>query len=139
MKRYKHSLSHYKLFTCDMGELIPIALLEAMPGDTFQQSTSMLLRVQPMLAPLMHPVSVRIHHWFVPFRMLWDGWEDFITGGPNGTGSSSPYPTNSVTLFEAQGGLLDYMGLPPAKNYGAGEVNLMPIRAYNRIFNEHVS
>ena len=81
MKRSKHSLSHYKLFTCNMGELVPVACVEALPGDTFQQATSALVRASPLLAPVMHPVTVRIHHWFVPLRLLWDGFEDFITGG----------------------------------------------------------
>jgi len=137
MKRHKHSLSHYKLLTGDMGQLIPIGLLEAMPGDTIQHSTSMLLRVQPMLAPLMHPVSVRIHHWFVPFRLLWTGWEDFITGGPDGTGSALPFPTNTVNWTNNEGQLLDYLGLPTGKTYGPGEVNTMPVYAYNKIYNEY--
>ena len=57
MRRSKHSLSHYRLFTCDMGELVPIGLTEVLPGDTIQQSTSLLLRVSPLLAPVMHPGS----------------------------------------------------------------------------------
>ncbi len=86
MKRSKFSLSNYKLLTCDMGELVPCGLLEVLPGDTIQQATSALIRVSPLLAPVMHPVSVRIHHWFVPHRLVWDSWEDFITGGPDGLG-----------------------------------------------------
>ena len=72
MKRSKHSLSHYKLLSCDMGELVPIGLTEVLPGDTIQQATSALVRVSPLLAPVMHPVHVRIHHWFVPHRIVWD-------------------------------------------------------------------
>ena len=88
MKRNKFSLSHYKLLTMDMGNLIPISWFEALPGDSIQQSTSALIRVSPLLSPVMHPVRVRIHHWFVPNRLIWDDWEDFITGGPNGTDAS---------------------------------------------------
>ena len=95
MKRSKHNLSHYNLLTCDMGKIIPVAPTEALPGDTFQQSTSLLMRLSPQLAPVMHPVHIRLHHWFVPHRLNWEGWEDFITGGPDGTGTTEPYPTNS--------------------------------------------
>ena len=87
-KRHKHSLSHYKLLSCDMGELVPIGLTEVLPGDTFQHSTSLLMRVSPLLAPVMHPVQVRIHHWYVPHRLVWDDWEKFITGGPDGMDAS---------------------------------------------------
>ena len=44
MKRSKFSLSHYKLLSCDMGELVPIGITEVLPGDTVQQSTSLLVR-----------------------------------------------------------------------------------------------
>lgn len=137
MKRHKHNLSNYKLATFDMGKLIPVGLHEAMPGDTFSMATSLLLRFQPLLAPVMHPISVRIHHFFVPFRLIWpDGWEDFITGGPDGEGSESPYPTNASELVVVKGDLYDYLGLPPA-TYDAGTVSTMPITAFKMIFNEY--
>ena len=45
MKRNKFSLSHYKLLSCDMGELVPCGLTEVLPGDTMQQATSALVRL----------------------------------------------------------------------------------------------
>lgn len=133
MKRNKHSLSNYRLTTQDMGQLVPVGVTEVLPGDTIQQQSSALIRVSPLVAPVMHPVQVRIHHFFVPNRILWDGWEDFITGGPDGLGSSEDYPTVEVPVA-AEGGLLDYLGVTPE---AAGlEVSAMPVRAYNKIFNE---
>lgn len=136
MKRNKHSLSHYKLATMDMGYLVPVGLLETLPGDTFQHSTSMLMRLTPQLFPVMHPVTVRIHHWFVPHRLTYAGWEDFITGGPLGTGSALPYPTNSGVYPVAKGSPFDYLGVPIA-SYDTGSLNMMPLRAYNLIYNEY--
>ena len=137
MKRNKHSLSHYKLLTADMGKLVPIGLMEAVPGDTFQQSTSLLIRMQPMLAPVMHPVTVRVHHWFVPTRLLWpDAFEDFITGGPDGTGTAEDYPTNSGTYTVNAGTLGDYFGLPTGVAFLDGQISMLPFRAYNMIYNE---
>lgn len=141
MKRSKFSLSHYKLLSADMGELLPIGLVEVLPGDTFQHATSLLCRVSPLLAPVMHPVDVRIHHWFVPHRLIWEDWEDFITGGPDGM-DASVFPT--ITLSYAAGppatgsgvvgGLADYLGCPPTINNL--EVSALPFRAYALIFNE---
>jgi len=92
MKRSKHSLSNFKLLTGNMGELLPIGMQEVLPGDTIQQSTTALVRMNTLVAPVMHPTQVRIHHWFVPFRLIWDDWENFITGGPDGLNSSTmPY------------------------------------------------
>lgn len=135
MKRSKFSLSHYKLLTGDMGELLPIGLTEVLPGDTIQQATSMLLRVSPLLAPVMHPVHVRIHHWFVPHRLTWEDWEDFITGGPDGFDASA-FPTISMPASggAAIGSLADYFGIPTGVD--SLEVSALPFRAYALIWNE---
>lgn len=137
MKRNKFNLSHYKLLTFDQGELIPCGLLEVLPGDTFQHSTSALIRVSPLLAPVMHPVQVRIHHWFVPHRLVWEDWEKFIIGGPDGF-DASVFPTRSMPLDIPIGGLEDYFGIPPADytTVGGLSVSALPFRGYNLIWNE---
>lgn len=132
MKRGKFSLSNYKLLSCDMGELVPCGVLEVLPGDTVQMSTSILARVQPLLAPVMHPVHCRIHHWFVPFRLIWDNWEKFITGGPDGL-DASVYPTRPATN-NSVGSLADYLGYPTGVATAAGSA--LPFRAYQLIWNE---
>lgn len=135
MKRSKFSLSNYKLLSCDMGELVPVGMYEVLPGDTIQHSSSALVRAAPLLAPVMHPVEVRIHHWFVPYRLVWDDWEDFITGGPSGT-NASVYPT--ITFGggsgAAVGSLADYLGVVPGVNNLVASA--LPFRAYALIFNE---
>lgn len=136
MKRSKHNLSNYHLLTANMGKLVPVNLTEVIPGDSFRQSTSVLIRVSPLVAPVMHPVQVRVHHWFVPARLVWTGFQDFITGGPDGEGGSAgAYPTISsgVGGFTA-GELADYLGIPPGvANLSAGA---LPFRAYNLIWNQ---
>ena len=133
-KRNKHSLSHYNLLSMDMGELVPVGLTEVLPGDTVQQASSVLLRVSPLLAPVMHPVRVRVHHWFVPNRLIWDDWESFITGGPDGM-DNSVYPTRFFgSGGPAVGTLADYLGVPPAS--GDVTCSALPFRAYALIFNE---
>lgn len=133
MKRSKFSLSNYKLLTCDMGELVPIGITEVLPGDSIQQATSALVRCSPLLAPVMHPVSIRIHHWFVPYRLLWSEWEDFITAGPTGT-SLPTFPTITLPNPTTVGSLADYLGIPNGIN--APVVSALPFRAYAKIFNE---
>lgn len=130
MKRSKHNLSHTKLLSCDMGELVPISCVEVLPGDSIMHATSLLLRAQPLLAPVMHPVDVRIHHWYVPWRLVWDEFEDFITGGPTGT-SLPAWPWFNFNW--ATGQLGDYLGVP-----GGADVvqSALYVRAYQTIFNE---
>jgi len=135
MKRSKFSLSHTKLFSCDSGELVPAGLVEVMPGDTMQQATSLLLRCAPLVNPIYHNVEVRLHHWYVPFRLLWEDWENFITGGPDGS-NASVFPTITFGggTGAAVGSLADYLGVPPGINNL--EVSALPFRAYALIFNE---
>lgn len=134
MKRSKHSLSNYKLLSMDMGELVPIGLMEVLPGDTVQQATSALVRAAPLVAPVMHPVHVHIRHFFVPFRLIWEDWEDFITGGPNGT-DASVFPTRTSVPGYTAGSLADYLGLPTGvPNL---EHSVLPFRAYDLVWNEY--
>lgn len=133
MKRSKFSLSHTKLATCNMGELIPIGLLEVLPGDSFQMATSALVRCSPLLTPVMHPVDVRIHHWFVPHRLVWTDWENFITGGPDGN-NASVAPTISTGAGVAISSLADYLGIPTgvaSRSYSA-----LPTRGYQLIWRD---
>lgn len=134
MKRNKFSLSHYNLLTMNMGPLVPLGWQEVLPGDSLQHATSLLIRVSPLLAPVMHPVMVRIHHWFVPYRLLWEDFEDFITGGPDGT-SVPVHPTINITSV-TEGTLQDYMGLPVTLSCDE-DVSALPFRAYNMIWNEN--
>ena len=133
MKRNKHGLSHYRLLTTNMGWLTPVACFEVLPGDTIQQSTSVLARVSPLVAPVMHPVTVRVHHWFVPYRLLWDEWEAFITGGSDGLGDGAVFPTVQVSNVP-QGSLGDYLGIPTGRPNL--EVSWLPGLAYGKIWNE---
>lgn len=133
MRRSKHSLSNYKLLSCDQGQLVPIGLQEILPGDTFDHSTSALIRVAPLATPVMHPVRARIHHFFVPHRLIWSDWENFITGGPDGLNAST-FPTISSGAGFAVGSLADYLGVPPS--VASLSVSALPFRAYALIWNE---
>jgi len=135
MKRAKHSLSNYKLLSCDLGELVPIGITEVLAGDSIQQATNALIRAAPLLSPVMHPVTVSIAHWFVPHRLIWDDWEPFITGGPDGM-DASVFPTIAMpaSTGASVGSLADYLGVVPGVADLA--VSALPFRAYALIFNE---
>lgn len=140
MKRSKFSLSHYKNLTMKMGAVVPIGLTEVLPGDTIQHASSLLVRMAAMMAPPMHPVHMKVYHFFVPNRILWDDWEDFITGGPDGI-DNSVFPTVKLTSevdgsgTGDVGSLADYLGCPTGIDNL--EVNALPFRAYNLIWNEY--
>ena len=134
-KRSLFSLSHYKLASLRMGELVPISCMEVLPGDTFQHSVSAFLRVAPLVTPVMHPVHVRIWHFFVPNRLSWNEWEAFRTRGEDGT-SVPEFPTivSPASTGWAIGSLADYLGVPTG--IPDLEVSALPFRAYALIYNE---
>lgn len=134
-RRSTFGLSHYRLFSAKMGYIYPIACYEVLPGDTFRQSTSLFLRLAPLVTPVMHPVHVKIHSWYVPYRLLWEHWEDFRTRGPEGMDDSEvPYITAPEGGFPV-GSLADYFGIPTG--IAGLEVNAFAFRAYAYIWNEN--
>lgn len=134
-KRSLFSLSHYKLASLRMGELVPIGCMEVLPGDSFQHSVSAFLRVAPLVTPVMHPVHVRIWHFFVPNRLGWNEWEAFRTRGEDGT-AVPEFPTivSPASTGWAIGSLADYLGIPTG--IPDLEVSALPFRAYALIYNE---
>lgn len=133
MKRSKFNLTHTHSTTADAGQLIPFLLQPTLPGDRFRIGLKNFIRCQPMVAPLMHEVYFYTQYWYVPYRILWDNWEDFITGGGDLSASPSfPYVTAPKGGWQP-GSLADYFGFP-IKQAGI-EVSAMPFRAYAEIWN----
>jgi len=130
MKRYKHNLSHYNLVSGHPGYLLPVGCVEVLPGDTFDHSASVLLRMSPLMTPVMHPVHVRVHHFYMPTRLLMDDWEDFITGND----PDAVIPQITVAADPTTQPLLDYLFIPPVTGL---VVNDLKVRMYNSVFNEY--
>nr|QJB19760.1 MAG: major capsid protein [Microvirus sp.] len=131
------NLSYEKKMTCDMGQLIPIMCDEVVPGDKFTIGNQVVVRFQPLVAPVMHEINCYVHYFFVPYRILWDQWDDFITGGPNGTLTPViPTWTPTPSTGNVKGTLWDFLGFPTGIS-PTGRFPLdFPRRAYNRIYNE---
>lgn len=154
-KRTSFDLSHERKFSMNMGDLVPILCQEVIPGDSFRMNLEQLVRLQPMLAPMMHRVNVYTHFFFVPNRLIWSEWEKFITGGENGL-SNPIFPmldtSTSITISDLKGNphwkygsLLDYMGFPISQiqnnpngtNVPKIRISALPFRAYQTIYNEY--
>lgn len=133
MKRSKHSLSHYRLTSLNMGQLYPVAVEEVLPGDSFRHQVSALVRVSPLVAPVMHPCTLAVHSWFVPSRILWTNWEDFITG--NNTALVTPV-LNVNSTQTAAWKFVQAMGVGAESRTTDITLNALPFRAYNMIWNE---
>lgn len=134
-RRAMHNLSHERLQTQQIGELVPCECLEVLPGDRINFKTDMVVRLSPLLAPIMSQIDVTTHYWFVPNRIIWDDWEEFITGGKDNDPTQAPVvPTISITNASV-GSLADYLGVPTGLS-SALTVSALPFRAYAKIVNE---
>ena len=134
-KLSKIPLNHDKKLSCNMGEVIPLTCYDVLPGDIIRQETDVMIRTQPLVTPVMHDVYAEVFHIFVPNRIIWDEWEDFITGGELGTANPvHPYITSPASTGFLVGSLPDYLnthkpGVPDDSR------NALPIRAYQSSFN----
>ena len=151
LKRAAHDLSHSRKFTMNMGDLVPILCQDVIPGDSFQLKHEALVRIMPMLAPIYHNVNVYMHYFFVPYRLIWNDWEDFITGGRDG--QANPvfprfYTNQSIDWsgsdFLGVGSLSDYLGFPSIQIPKTAitiptsqAFSQLPYRAYHTIYNEY--
>ena len=119
-----------------LKQLYPVTCVEVVPDDTFHWDTAVMTKFAPLVSPVMHECAAFLHFFFVPNRLLWDNWEDFITGGELGTDTPT-FPT--IDLNDANYAaypLLDYMGLPDPQ--GATEpVSALPFGAHTLIWDEY--
>lgn len=149
-RRNKFDLSHERKMSMNMGWLYPCLVMETVPGDKFRVKSEVFLRFLALIAPVMHRVDVTIHYFFVPNRLLWSNWEDFITGGRDGLQAPVIPYFNVSTLNTAaptrlkQNQLLDYLGFPVMKtadSFNAGYAGLnysaLPLRAYLLIYDQY--
>lgn len=143
-KRNKFDLSHERKMSVDMGYLNPILCTEVLPGDSFRVNTECMVRFAPLLAPIMHRVNVWTHYFFVPNRLLWSEWEDFITGGREGTSAPvMPNFTNALgatNVLMGLGSLADYLGHFATSTSAAVDTmtfSALPFRAYQLIYDEY--
>lgn len=130
-----------------MGQLIPCFVQDILPGDMFRVNTQALIRMAPMLAPVMDEVRATVHFFFVPHRLVWNEFETFITGGPDGTEAPvAPYiPIKTSTAATVgnftESSLWDYLGLPTVSQGTTvnDEVNISSLlhRSYQLVFNEY--
>lgn len=130
-------LTHDVKMTGQMGWLMPILNMECLPGDKVILGADMLLRVAPLLAPVMHRVDATIHYWFCPNRLVWDQWETFITGSTDSP-PVHPYLQIGEGVSDESNRVLDFFGIPPYTSAATGgyRVNAIPFAAYQKIYNE---
>ena len=56
-------LSYTHKFDCDAGQIIPFLALPFMPGDHFKIGNNVVVRPQPLVAPMLSDVKVYTYYF----------------------------------------------------------------------------
>lgn len=124
----------------NVGDLVPFYLDEVLPGDTFDIETSFVTRLQTMITPPMDDLFLDTYYFFVPARLCWTHWKEFMGESTSAWTSDVEYSVPQLIFDKAdktllQKSLLDYFGVPVNPN-GVLSISRLPINAYNLIWNE---
>lgn len=135
IQRSSFNRSHGYKTTFDSGYLVPFYVDEVLPGDTFNLKCTLFARLATPIVPFMDNMFMETFFFFVPNRLLWDNWQKF-NGEQENPGDSTDFliPTIKNTGSFDVGSIADYFGIPTVVNNL--EVNALPFRAYNLIYNE---
>jgi len=140
MERSTFDRSRGRKTTFDAAELIPCFLEEVLPGDVVSLSVTYLARLQSFFYPIMDNIFFDWFFFFVPDRLLWEHWPNFIANQKDDPDDTVEYliPVlqDEAIAFDPYT-LGDYFCLPTSINFtNATSITSRPFRAYNLIWNE---
>ena len=147
MNRSTFDIPYTQLTTGNFGQLIPFYLQEVLPGDTFDVTTRMFSRMSTPLYPVMDDAYINYYYFFVPNRLVWEHWPEFL--GENKLSAwvqSTEYVLPHAKIVSKPGSLTDHLGIPTYSEELVGDfgltsapsldVQILPMRAYWLIWNE---
>lgn len=134
--------------TFEFGRIVPIQVRHINPGDIIKSDVAGLIRMSTPIAPIMTGIHASLHAFFVPERLVWDNFKQFMgeadtEEGPETTEFLKPsvYLNASTSNQVKTQSLAQYLGYPLRKP-GTGlttdyleAVDITPIRAYYEIIN----
>lgn len=136
---FKTPFSHTTTF--NSGKLVPFFFQECVPGDTVQiDATGMVARMQTPLVPVMGTAMLDYWYFFVPNRLVWDNFKEFMGENTKGPWSNN-LPARLIPIINTSdpqnhitsGSSADYLGLPLG-SFGA--ISALPFRGIRQIWND---
>lgn len=80
LRKNVFDLSQKTLLSMSAGQLLPVFTRECNPGEKFELNLSALTRTMPLNTAAFVRCRQYFHFFFVPYRQLWNGWDNFING-----------------------------------------------------------
>lgn len=154
-------LAHSNFLTQTCGTLTPVCVVPMLPNDSISLGFMSQVKLPPMATSFYGRVDYRLEAFFVPYRILWGGWENFLTmptNDPYGTQTIRPqylpnllfagfgadgsaYLAKLRSTFK-RGSLADYLGFKGLPNFDKTSNakyavnNIMPFLAYHKIYDD---
>lgn len=128
LRKNVFDLSEKSLFTMSAGQLIPCMVKETNPGERFQMSVAALTRTKPLNTAGFVRCRQYFHFFHVPFKQLWNGWDNFINGVDYRTSALQKEPSlrvPAIDLFKVLWYLWDRGYLAPATLENADKVKIL--------------
>lgn len=126
-KREKLNLDFDCSTTAVIGAIQPTMCREMVPNETFHVKVASLCRLMPLAVPTFGRMSMRHYHVFVPYRDIWEPFENMLSGqrytfsGHASTGTYIPTATPFFTMPSiVQKVIMNYSEVSVYKGY---EVN----------------
>lgn len=117
--RHVFDKSYTNSFTCNHGYAIPVFVDDVIPGDRIDLKSYGRVQLQPLATASMQNIKCYIRYFYVPYRILWEDWDKFISqdGFSTETAILAPYTTvngefmNQLTTRYGSNTLLEYLGI----------------------------
>ncbi len=129
----------------NLGDIIPITFYDVLPGDTLSLDMADVVRMGTPMAPIMDNIYFDTYAFFVPYRLLWEHWEQF--NGANDTSAwtqTHEYQIPMTNMYQSTMPSVDwkeslgsYFGLPSNISSHDFYVSELPLRAYWMIYNNY--
>ena len=148
-------LAHSNFLTQKCGQLTPVCTIPMLPNDSISLGFMSQIKLPPMATSFYGRVDYRLEAFFVPYRILWGGWENFYTqpvADPYGTSVERPHflPNYSDRfvgkkgVYFKRGSLADFLGIKGAEagvdssttTYFDNINNILPFLAYHKIYDD---
>lgn len=136
--RSRFNLSHSVKGSMNVGDLVPLDVLEVLPGDTFKANPRIVLRVtSSFIKPVLDNLFLDVYHFFVPNRLL-TNWEQIM--GESSTAWAPPtsysVPTCPLQSNNSASSVASAFGLPQGTILGSVPVSVLPFRAFAKIYDD---
>lgn len=118
----------------DLGKMYPVLHEEIFPGDTFSNVSELMIRMQPMVRPISTEMTAYLRVFFIRNWTIMDKFDEMISMGPDGE-SEVTVPMNPDNYTVEEGGVWDWLNVNPGV-YSEGQFNMLPLRAYNKVYND---